>query len=101
MTISFPLSLFPSAPSAPSASGVASVPVLTCVQSSVAVGQFLAELQKSCSSLDLRRVAPSFLSQGPEPAEVADSLEQLRSLAYRYRDDSGGTLRSSSEEEDD
>ncbi|KAL7868896.1 hypothetical protein SRHO_G00102800 [Serrasalmus rhombeus] len=80
---------------------VSSVPVLTCVQSSVAVGQLLAELQKSCSSLDLRRVAPSFLSQGLEPAELAESLEQLRSLAYRYRDDSGGTLRSSSEEEDD
>lgn len=80
---------------------VSSVPVLTCVQSSVGVGQMLAELQKWCQAVDLRRVAPSFLSQGLEAAELSESLEQLRSLAYRYRDDSGGTLRSSSEDEDD
>ncbi|XP_072528224.1 protein misato homolog 1 [Salminus brasiliensis] len=83
------------------AMAVSSLPVLTCVQSSVGVGQMLAELQKCSSAVDLRRLAPSFLSQGPEPADFTESLEQLRSLASRYRDDSGGTLRSSSEEEED
>ncbi|XP_049329515.1 protein misato homolog 1 [Astyanax mexicanus] len=83
------------------AAAVSSVPVLTSVQCSVAVGRMLAELQKSCRVVDLRRVAPSFLSQGLEAAELMESLEQLRSLAYCYRDDSGGMLRSSSEEDDD
>lgn len=50
---------------------------------------------------DLRRVAPSFLSQGPEMSEYQEALERLRVLARCYRDDSGGVTRSSSEDDDD
>ncbi|XP_026876236.1 protein misato homolog 1 isoform X2 [Electrophorus electricus] len=88
----------------PTTAGPAAVlaaPVLTSVQSSSAVGQMLAELQKACVSVEMRRSAPSFLCQGLEAGDLAENLEQLRVLAYHYRDDSGGTLRSSSEEEDD
>ncbi|MCJ8750131.1 hypothetical protein PDJAM_G00259070 [Pangasius djambal] len=79
---------------------VLSLPVLTSLQSSSSMSHFLAELQKSCSAIDLRRISPSFLSHGDQ-AEMAESLEQLRTLAHCYRDDSGGTMRSSSEDDDD
>lgn len=79
---------------------VLSVPVLSSLQSSSSVSHFLADLQKSCSAIDLRRVSPSFLSHGDQ-AEIAESLEQLRTLARCYRDDSGGMVRSSSEDDDD
>lgn len=77
---------------------VAGLPVLTCLQSSPAVGLQLSELQKACAALDLRRVAPSFLSHGPEPGEISEFMEQLRSLAHCYRLD---PCRSSSDEDDD
>lgn len=48
----------------------------------------------------MRRVAPSFFSQGPEMADYEEALEQLHLLARRYRDDSGGRTQSSSEDED-
>lgn len=65
------------------------------------MGSWLAELHRGVSSLDLRRVAPSFLSQGPEVLEYQEALEQLRVLARCYRDDSGGATRSSSEDDED
>ncbi|XP_076862422.1 protein misato homolog 1 isoform X2 [Brachyhypopomus gauderio] len=89
------------APSTASVSAVTALPVLTSVQSSSAMGQVLAQLQKACVAVEMRRSAPSFLCQGLETGDLAESLEQLRSLASRYRDDSGGTLRSSSEEEEE
>ncbi|KAF4100960.1 hypothetical protein G5714_019156 [Onychostoma macrolepis] len=76
---------------------VVGLPVLTCLQSSPAVGLQLSELQKACAALDLRRVAPSFLSHGPEPSEISESMEQLLSLAHCYRHD---LCRSSSDEDD-
>ncbi|XP_060743484.1 protein misato homolog 1 [Tachysurus vachellii] len=79
---------------------VLSLPVMSSLQSSSSVSSFLAELQKSCSAIDLRRVSPSFLSHGDQ-AEIAESLEQLRTLAHCYRDDSGGMVRSSSDDDDD
>ncbi|XP_029918756.1 protein misato homolog 1 [Myripristis murdjan] len=80
---------------------VSSVPVLTSLQSGPALCPWLSELHRSVSTLDIRRVAPSFLSQGPEMADYRDALEQLCLLARCYRDDSGGVMRSSSSEEDD
>ncbi|XP_019906000.1 protein misato homolog 1 isoform X2 [Esox lucius] len=80
---------------------VSSIPVLTSLQSSPALGPWLSELQRGASTMDPRRVAPSFLSQGPELSDFQESLEQLRLLAGCYRDDCDGTLRSSSEEDDD
>ncbi|XP_050992237.1 protein misato homolog 1 [Labeo rohita] len=77
---------------------VVGLPVLTSLQSSPAVGLQLSELQKACAALDLRRVAPSFLSHGPEHGEITESMEQLRDLAHCYRQD---RCRSSSEEDDD
>lgn len=77
---------------------VVGLPVLTSLHSSPAVGLQLSELQKACAALDLRRVAPSFLSQSLEPAEVSESMEQLHSLAQCYRHD---LCRSSSDEDDD
>lgn len=77
---------------------VVGLPVLMSLQSSPAVGLQLSELQKACAALDLRRVAPSFLSHGPEPAEVSESIEQLRNLVHCYRHD---CCRSSSDEDDD
>ncbi|KAG7324689.1 hypothetical protein KOW79_012705 [Hemibagrus wyckioides] len=88
----------PSTTAAPQA--VLSLPVLTSLHSSSSMSQFLAELQKSCSAVDLRRVSPSFLSHGDQ-AEMAESFEQLRTLAHCYHDDSGGVVRSSSEDDDD
>lgn len=80
---------------------VSSAPVLTSLLSGPGVGSWLSDLHRSVSSFDLRRVAPSFLSQGPEEADYREALEQLRLLSRRYRDDSGGATRSSSEDEDD
>ncbi|KAL0962260.1 hypothetical protein UPYG_G00337770 [Umbra pygmaea] len=80
---------------------VSYLPVLTSLQSSPALGPWLSELQRGASFMDPRRVAPSFLSQGPELADFQESLEQLRLLARCYRDDSDGVLHSSSEEDDD
>ncbi|CAB1351023.1 unnamed protein product [Coregonus sp. 'balchen'] len=80
---------------------VSCLPVLTSLQSSPALGPWLSELQRGASALDPRRIAPSFLSQGPELTDFQESLEQLRLLALCYHDDSGGMMRSSSEEDDD
>ncbi|KAM4724644.1 protein misato homolog 1 [Anableps anableps] len=80
---------------------VSSVPVLTSLQSGSALHPWLSELHRAASAFDVRRLAPSFLSQGPEMADYQEALEQLRLLARCYRDDSNGVMRSSSEEEDD
>lgn len=80
---------------------VSSVPILTSLQSGPALGPWLTELYRGASAFDIRRVAPSFLSQGPEMADFQEVLEQLRVLARYYRDNSNGVMRSSSEEEDD
>lgn len=80
---------------------VSSIPVMTSLQSGPALGSWLSELHRGASSLDVRRVAPSFLSQGPEMADYKEALEQLRLLSRCYRDDSSGVMRSSSEEDDD
>ncbi|KAM7373485.1 hypothetical protein PAMP_008332 [Pampus punctatissimus] len=80
---------------------VSSVPVMTSLQSGPALEPWLSELHRAASTFDIRRVAPSFLSQGPEMADYQEALEQLRLLARCYRDDSSGVMRSSSEEDDD
>lgn len=80
---------------------VSSVPVMTSLQSGPALDPWLSELHRGVSAFDIRRVAPSFLSQGPEVSDYQEALEQLRLLARCYRDDSRGVMRSSSEEEDD
>lgn len=80
---------------------VSSVPVLTSFQSGPALSPWLTELYRGAGAFDIRRVAPSFLSQGPEMADFQEALEQLRVLARCYRDDSNGVMRSSSEEDDD
>ncbi|XP_077362151.1 protein misato homolog 1 [Festucalex cinctus] len=80
---------------------ISSVPVITSIQSGPALDPWLSELHRSVSAFDIRRVAPSFLSQGPEMADYSEALEQLRLLARKYQDDSGGATRSSSEEDDD
>lgn len=80
---------------------VSSLPVLSSLQSSPALGPWLSELQRGATALNPRRVAPSFLSQGPEIGEMQEALDQLRTLAYCYRDDRGGVLHSSSEDDDD
>ncbi|XP_068188527.1 protein misato homolog 1 [Antennarius striatus] len=80
---------------------VSSVPVLTSLQSGPALDPWLSELYRGASAVDIRRVAPSFLSQGPEMADYQEALEQLRLLARCYRDNSGGVMCSSSEEDDD
>lgn len=87
-----------STPASPSCPPVSCLPVLTSLQSSPGVGLQLSELQKACASLDLRRVAPSFLTHGPEPGEISEYLEQLRNLAHCYRQSHS---RSSSDEDDD
>ena len=93
--------MFNSSLSAAPAPTVLSVPVLTSLQSGPALGTWLSELHRGASAFDIRRVAPSFLSQGPEMADYQEALEQLRLLARCYRDYSGGVMRSSSEDEDD
>ncbi|XP_053718914.1 protein misato homolog 1 isoform X2 [Synchiropus splendidus] len=80
---------------------VTSVPVLTSLQSGPAIGPWLADLHRSVSAFDVRRVAPSFLSQGLDMDHFREALEQLRRLSRCYRDDSGGVTRSSSEDDDD
>ncbi|CAI5691296.1 unnamed protein product [Oreochromis niloticus] len=80
---------------------VSSVPIMTSLQSGPALDPWLSELHRGASAFDIRRVAPSFLSQGPEVTDYQEALEQLRLLARCYRDDSRGVMRSSSEEEDD
>lgn len=80
---------------------VSSAPVLTSLQSSPGVGSWLLDLHRSVSSFDIRRVAPSFLTQGPEEADYREALEQLKLLSRRYRDDSGGATLSSSEDDED
>ncbi|XP_045077892.1 protein misato homolog 1-like [Coregonus clupeaformis] len=80
---------------------VLSVPVLISLQSSLALGSWLSELQRGASALDPHRIAPSFLSQEPELTDFQESLEQLRLLCHCYSDDSGGMMRSSSEEDND
>ncbi|XP_061658567.1 protein misato homolog 1 [Syngnathoides biaculeatus] len=80
---------------------ITSVPVMTSLQSGPALDPWLSALHRSVSAFDIRRVAPSFLSQGPETADYSEALEQLRLLARKYRDDSGGAMRSSSEDDDD
>ncbi|KAM4630152.1 protein misato homolog 1 isoform 2-T2 [Polymixia lowei] len=83
------------------APAVSSAPVLTSLQSGPALGPWLSDLHRGASTLDVRRAAPSFLSQGPELADYQEALEQLRILARCYRDDSGNAPRSSSSSEDD
>ncbi|XP_030267342.1 protein misato homolog 1 isoform X1 [Sparus aurata] len=80
---------------------VSSVPVMTSLQSGPALDPWLSELHRAASTFDIRRLAPSFLSQGPEMADYKEALEQLRLMARCYRDDSSGMTRSSSEEDDD
>ncbi|XP_035765180.1 protein misato homolog 1 [Neolamprologus brichardi] len=70
-------------------------------QKLIRLDPWLSELHRGASAFDIRRVAPSFLSQGPEVSDYQEALEQLRLLARCYRDDSRGVMRSSSEEEDD
>ncbi|XP_011607631.2 protein misato homolog 1 isoform X1 [Takifugu rubripes] len=77
---------------------VSSAPVLTSLQSGPALGSWLTELHRGISALDLRRLAPSYLS---EISEYQETLEQLRVLAQCYRDDSSGAMCSSEEDDDD
>ncbi|XP_034017414.1 protein misato homolog 1 [Thalassophryne amazonica] len=91
----------PPPPPGSSVQSVSSVPVMTSLQSTPALSSWLSELHRAASTYDLRRAAPSFLSQGPEMADYQDALEQLRLLSRRYRDDSDGATRSSSEDDDD
>lgn len=74
---------------------------MTSLQSGPALGPWLSELHGGASGSDIRRMAASFLSHGPEMADYQEALEQLCLLARCYRDDSGGVMRSSSEEDDD
>uniref|UniRef100_A0A1A7WKL0 Protein misato homolog 1 n=1 Tax=Iconisemion striatum TaxID=60296 RepID=A0A1A7WKL0_9TELE len=80
---------------------VSSIPVMASLQSGPALNPWLSELHRATSAIDIRRLAPSFLSQGPEMLDYQEALEQLRLLARRYRDDSSGVMCSSSEEDDD
>lgn len=77
---------------------VSSLPVLTSLQSSPAAGLQLSELQKACSALEIRRVAPSFLSHGLELSELTEAMEQLHDLALCYQHNQH---HSSSDEDDD
>lgn len=81
--------------------GVWSVPVLTSLQSSPALGPWLSQLQRSASSLDPRKALHSFLSLGPELPDLQEALEQLRGLARCYRDNSGGGMNSEPSSDDD
>lgn len=78
-----------------------SAPVLTSLQSGPALESWLSELQRAADAANVRRSAPSFLSQGPELTDYQEALEQLRRLARCYRDDSGGATRSSSSDDED
>lgn len=79
---------------------MSSAPVLASLQSGPALGSWLTELHRGVSALDLRRLAPSFLSEGFEISEYQEALEQLRVLAQCYRDDSGGVMCSSEDDDD-
>ncbi|XP_063041591.1 protein misato homolog 1 isoform X2 [Engraulis encrasicolus] len=79
---------------------VLSVPVLTSLQSSSALGTWLSQLQSTAGRLDLRRIAPSFLAHGPELSDIQEAMEQLRDLAHNYSGSDSGKLQSSSEDED-
>lgn len=80
---------------------VLSAPVLTSLQSGPALGSWLTTLHRDVRGLDIRRSAPSFLSEGSEISEYQEDLERLRVLAQCYHDDSGGVMCSSSEEDND
>ncbi|XP_041932515.1 protein misato homolog 1 [Alosa sapidissima] len=88
----------------PSTSAVAppvvSVPVLTSLQSSPAIGPWLSELHIAASRLDPHRIASSFLTHGPEPSDLQEALEQLRVLAHCYHNENSGLFHSSSEDDD-
>ncbi|KAF3707209.1 Protein misato -like protein 1 [Channa argus] len=86
-------------PSGSPAPVVSSVPIMTSLQSGPALNTWLSELHRGASAFDIRRMAPSFLSQGPELGDYKEALEQLGLLAQCYRDDSGGVTHSSSEED--
>ncbi|XP_029298731.1 LOW QUALITY PROTEIN: protein misato homolog 1 [Cottoperca gobio] len=77
---------------------VSTAPVMTSLQSGPALGSLLSEMHRGASTLNICRVAPSFLSQGPEMADYKEALEELRLLARCYRGD--GVMSSSSEEDD-
>uniref|UniRef100_A0A674D9K7 Misato mitochondrial distribution and morphology regulator 1 n=1 Tax=Salmo trutta TaxID=8032 RepID=A0A674D9K7_SALTR len=79
---SFPLTLSYSLPQRGRSPTVSSLPVLTSLQSSPALGSWLLELQHGTSALDPRRIDPHL-------------------LVRCYRDDRGGMMRASSEEDDD
>uniref|UniRef100_A0A3P9NX53 Protein misato homolog 1 n=1 Tax=Poecilia reticulata TaxID=8081 RepID=A0A3P9NX53_POERE len=79
---------------------VSSVPILTSLQSGTALRPFLSELQRAAATFDVRRRAPSFLSQGPEMADYQEALEELRLLGRCYHDDSGGGTTSSEDDDD-
>ncbi|XP_062265698.1 protein misato homolog 1 isoform X1 [Platichthys flesus] len=87
-------------PSGSPAPLVKSVPVMTSLQSGPALGTWLSELHRAAGAFDIRHVAPSFLSQGPEMADYEEAMEQLGLMARCYRDSSGGTNRSSSSDDD-
>ncbi|XP_072227305.1 protein misato homolog 1 [Leuresthes tenuis] len=78
---------------------LSSVPIMASFQTGPTLENWLSDLHRAASTFDIRRVAPSFLSQGLEMADYQEALEQLRLLARCYRDDS--SWRSSSEEDDD
>ncbi|XP_038581561.1 protein misato homolog 1 isoform X1 [Micropterus salmoides] len=80
---------------------VSSAPIMTSLQSAPALCPWLLELHRGASAFDIRRVAPSFLSQGPEITDYQEALEQLRLLARCYRNNSDGVMFSSSEDDDD
>ncbi|KAM6958855.1 protein misato homolog 1 [Aplochiton taeniatus] len=84
----------------PSGSVVSSLPLLTSLQSSPAMGTWLSEMLHMATALELRRLAPTYLSHGPELANFQESLEMLRGLARCYRGNSG-EMGSSTEEDDD
>lgn len=85
----------------PSGSVVASLPVLTSLQSSPALGPWLAEMLHVATALEPRRLAPTYLSHGPELADFQESLEVLRGLAHCYQDNNGGVGSSTEEDDDD
>ncbi|XP_037329559.2 protein misato homolog 1 isoform X2 [Pungitius pungitius] len=96
-----PQGFLQSQPLPPGSRAVSLAPVMTSLQSGPAIGSWLTELHSGASALDVRRSAPSFLSQGPEMADYKDALEELRLLGRCYRDDSGGMMCSSSSEDND
>lgn len=79
---------------------VASVPVLTSLQSSPALGPWMSELRVSASRPDPRRIAPSFLTHGLELSDLQEALEQLNVLAHSYQNENAAIFQSSSDEDD-